>query len=136
LEFCKKLKTAKKNSDQYRPSGKNHWAYGRKGELASNWKGGVSPIRQLVYFSDEWKSAKKVALIRDGYKCQKCKCGAIRKIKHKKPSWNLCLHHIKNFAEFPEDRCNPNNLVTLCEMCHYWVHSRKNINFEYIIKKL
>jgi len=134
-EFCEKLKIAKQNSKQYRPSGKDHWAFGRKGNLSPAWKGGVSPLRQSVYFSDEWKAAKKIALSRDGYKCKKCNCGVVRKIKHNKSSWNLCLHHIKSFAEFPEERCNSDNLVTLCETCHYWVHSRENINSEYIIRK-
>jgi len=31
-----------------------------------------------------------------------------------------------------ETRCDINNLVLLCESCHYWVHSSANTNKEFI----
>jgi transposase-like protein len=96
---------------------------GRKaGENNPAWKGGVTPERQRIYKSQEWISVVKVVYKRDKHLCQRC---GSPKHPH--------AHHIKAWANYPELRLDPNNLVTLCEDCHVWVHSKENQNREYII---
>lgn len=95
---------------------------GRKaGDKNPAWKGGVTPERQRVYKSQEWISIVKVVYQRDNYVCQRC---GSPKHPH--------AHHIKAWANYPELRLDPDNLITLCEDCHLWVHSKENTNREYI----
>lgn len=105
-------------------AGKQNGMYGRTGENNSNWKGGVTPERQDFYASQEWKSACAEVYKRDNATCQKC--GAKEK---------LHVHHVIGFAN-KEIRADANNLVLLCVKCHRFVHSRKNINQEYIGKEV
>ncbi len=45
---------------------------GRKGSDTPNWKGGITPERQAVYYSLEWSNAVKAVWKRDDATCQKC----------------------------------------------------------------
>jgi 5-methylcytosine-specific restriction endonuclease McrA len=49
---------------------------------------------------------------RDKYTCQKCFC----------KSRKLVVHHIDCWANFPEKRQDPDNLITLCNDCHTEFH--------------
>lgn len=60
---------------------------------------------------------------RDRYKCQKC---------GDDKGGNLRAHHIKTWANFPELRYELTNGITLCDSCHKWVHSKRNIEKEYL----
>jgi len=102
-------------------SGKQNGMYDKGGSKNPNWKGGVTPERQAFYSSNEWKKARKAVYKRD--KCQCKRCGAKNKILH--------IHHIVSFAN-KELRDEVSNLVLLCVDCHHFVHSRENINKEYI----
>jgi hypothetical protein len=105
-------------------SGKNNPMFGRIGEDNPNWKGGVTPERQRLYSSFEWKKVEDFVWSRDKFKCQRCgKKGSKGKKFH--------VHHIAPF-EIEELRTDPNNLVLLCSSCHGWVHSKENINKEFI----
>lgn len=111
---------------------KKHWGlageqngmYGRTGENSSNWKGGITPERQEFYISDEWKKACSEVYKRDNAQCQRCG-----------NKDNLHVHHIVTFAN-KELRADIDNLVLLCAKCHRFVHSKKNINQEYIGKEV
>jgi len=105
-------------------SGADNPMWGKVDESNPNWKGGVTPERQSIYVSKKWKDAVKEVWKRDNAQCQKCK---IKKDK----SNAFHVHHIKDFT-YVEDRCNPKNLILLCEKCHHWIHSRRNKNGEYI----
>lgn len=94
--------------------------YGMSGHLNPNWKGGVTADRQLVYESEEWKAVALTVRRRDGYKCRRCG-------KHRP----IHLHHVKSWAEYPESRLEPGNLVSLCKPCHNWVHSLNNFKREW-----
>ncbi len=94
------------------------------GEFHPNWKGGLSPERQLVYVSREWQEAAAIVWARDKSCC--VRCGII----YNPYSSPLVIHHIIGF-ENVETRCDLDNLVLLCKDCHYWVHSRKNEAMEY-----
>jgi UDPglucose 6-dehydrogenase len=54
---------------------------------------------------------RKAVLERDKHTCQKC--GSNQK---------LHVHHIREFAFFPESRFDVNNGLTLCKMCHKKLH--------------
>ena len=51
-------------------TGKDSYWFGKQ---SSNWKGGVTPERQKLYGTNEWKELVKFIFKRDGYVCKKCK---------------------------------------------------------------
>lgn len=104
-----------------------HHLKGKKGADTPNWKGGITPERAKVYGSTEWKKAVKAVWVRDNATCQRCG-------KHHNQTeyrGTFDIHHIKGF-ECVELRCEPSNLVLLCEDCHYWVHSKANEKGEFL----
>lgn len=110
----------------YMKNGVHVWK-GKYGSSHPTWRGGFTPERANVYGSIEWKEAVKVVWKRDEATCQRCG-------KHHNETINrgtFDIHHIARF-EITELRCEPSNLVLLCETCHYWVHSRENVNKEFL----
>jgi transposase-like protein len=99
--------------------------WNRLGELNPNWKGGISPERQAFYASAEWKKSCRAVWKRDGRKCRRCllEWGA--------EDMPFCIHHVESFAVV-EKRADTNNLMLMCEVCHLWVHSRRNKKREYL----
>jgi 5-methylcytosine-specific restriction protein A len=87
---------------------------GRTGASNPNWKGGDSPERQRVYASGAWKALRRKVFKRDGAKCSKC--GEIR---------DLHLHHVQSWAEYPELRLDPDNLIVLCREHHHDAHRKE-----------
>lgn len=79
------------------------------------WKGGVTPINQLIRTSSRYKEWRKAVFERDNYTCQNPECNA-RSGDGKK----VVLHadHIKPFALYPELRFELSNGRTLCKSCH------------------
>ena len=100
---------------------------GRKGKDTTNWKGGITPERQALYSSLEWGEAVKAVWKRDNGYCQRC--GK----RHNEPGvrGTFHIHHIMSFAA-RELRANPDNLILLCKSCHRFVHSKKNVNKEWL----
>ncbi len=98
---------------------------GRTGETNPNYRGGGSPERQSLYASGDFKAILRYVFARDGYRCQRC--GSPKKGKR-----GIHGHHIKGWAEHPESRFDPNNIVTLCRKCHEWVHSVANTERQWI----
>lgn len=83
------------------------------------WKGGVTPDRQRIYRSGEWKRLLLAVWTRDGFRCARCAAPKSRqRILH--------AHHVRSWADAPELRLDIDNLKTLCAPCHLWVHSRAN----------
>lgn len=89
------------------------------GAANGSWRGGVTPERQRLYKSPEWKTLISACFARDGYRCVCCDAPKTRRA-------GLHAHHIKSWADYPNLRFVLKNLVTLCGECHRWVHSRKN----------
>jgi 5-methylcytosine-specific restriction endonuclease McrA len=87
----------------------------------------------------QYKKARLVVLKRDGHKCKKC--GGKK---------HLCVHHIKKWADYPTLRYDPENLITLCRVCHgkmwgkeeqweslctYLVNQEKAMDINYLLWK-
>ena len=107
-------------------SGVDNPMWNKRGELNPNWRGGVTADRQAFYTSEEWKSACSTVWKRDDATC--CRCG-----QHRTDSLDMPfhIHHIVSFAD-KDLRAEPSNLVLLCEACHQFVHSRRNVSREYL----
>jgi len=107
-------------------SGSDNPMWNRRGELNPRWLGGVTPERQAFYTSRKWKNVCSNVWKRDNATCQRC--GLRKDMKSDMP---FHIHHIHSFAN-RELRAELNNLVLLCEACHCFVHSRKNVNHEHL----
>lgn len=86
---------------------------GQPKESHWNWKGGITPERNQMYYSKEYQTWRSGVFERDGYKCVKCgngKSGVFR------------AHHVYNFSEFEHLRTNIDNGITFCYKCHEAFH--------------
>jgi 5-methylcytosine-specific restriction endonuclease McrA len=106
--------------------GSDNPMWNKRGELNPRWLGGVTPERQAFYTSEEWRKACSTVWRRDNARCRRC--GLHRT---EQPDMPFHIHHIISFAVV-EHRSDVNNLVLLCEVCHQFVHSRKNVDGEYL----
>lgn len=80
-----------------------------------NYKGGITPENKEIRNSTEMKWWRINVFVRDEYTCQKCfKVGG-----------ELNAHHINSFKDFPDQRFNTDNGITLCKSCHKKIHSEK-----------
>lgn len=87
------------------------------GENSPNWKGGAeySRVERATY---EYATWRKEVFSRDHFTCQCCgdKSGDGHNVE-------INAHHIKNWKDYPEDRYNVDNGITLCQKCHMKFHS-------------
>lgn len=92
-------------------------------EKHHNWKGGITDERICMCYRREWIDMKES--IRTKYKhiCQNC--------DNLENGNKFHIHHLISF-ELKELRINPENLILLCKPCHNFVHSKKNINREFL----
>jgi HNH endonuclease len=123
--------TKKKLSDHAKATGRvpydpsvGSYMKGRKGADTPNWKGGITAERQAFYSTQEWIDVSRFIRCRDNFTCQKCG-------KKQENNEQFDIHHIVSFM-CVELRAVAENLIYLCEPCHYWVHSNDNINKEFI----
>ena len=79
-----------------------------KNEKSWNWKGGITPLRKKLYFSEEYKKWRMGVFLRDNFTCQFCGIKGVY----------LEAHHIKKWANYPKLRFDINNGVSLCSLCH------------------
>ena len=79
-----------------------------RGEEASNWKGGITPLRKKMYFSKEYKLWRNAVFERDDWTCRIC----LMRGK------TLNVDHVKSWAEYPKLRYKLENGRTLCIDCH------------------
>jgi hypothetical protein len=101
-------------------SGDKNPMYGKRGAAVPSWKGGVTPLRQAFYSSPEWKVAAQSVWQRDQGICRRCEAKA-------KERGTFHIHHIVSFA-IRALRTELSNLALLCNTCHRWVHSKKNVD--------
>lgn len=81
------------------------------------WRGGISSTNKKARENIEVKLWKIAVLTRDKYTCQKY--GTI--------GGKLRIHHIKNFAQFPELRTSIKNGITLSDRAHREFHRKYGI---------
>lgn len=105
--------------------GKRNGMYGATGENNPNYKDGSSPERQRLYAMGKGKAFLRAILKRDGYTCQRC--GAAHE-----GGRSLHVHHIKPWAGNESLRFDQTNVIVLCKPCHSWVHSKANVNLDYL----
>lgn len=83
-----------------------------RGDKHHNWKGGITNEKKIIRQRIEMKLWRKACLERDNFTCQKTG----------KRGGNLEVHHINNFADFPELRTSIENGVTLSKSAHLEFH--------------
>ena len=107
-------------------SGADNPMWNRRGELNPRWLGGVTLERQAFYTSREWKDACSAVWKRDEARCRRCS-------QHRRdsPDMPFHIHHIFSFSD-KSLRADTENLVLLCEACHQFVHSRRNVEREFL----
>jgi len=107
----------------------SHYMKGRRGEAHHGWRGGLTPEREAVAKSDEWIAAVKAVWHRANAKCERC--GKDHRTVDNRTKDGFHIHHIIPF-ESVKHRTEVLNLVLLCRSCHHFVHSKKNVNREFI----
>jgi len=100
--------------------GEDNPMYGITGPDNPNWKGGVTPERQALYSSIEWRAIEAEARARACGICHRC--GAKEPSNAKR---RFHLHHIEGFQDAPEKRCDLDNLELLCPKCHAAAHRKE-----------
>ena len=101
----------KKHTDEAK--GKNRLAH--LGNIP--WNKGIgnkTPLRKKMYFSPEYKFFRKECFLRDNFTCQ----------ISNKVGGDLVVHHINNFADFPELRTSIDNGITLNRDIHNMFHKK------------
>lgn len=105
------------------------------GELACNWRGGVSTINQRIRSLIKYSNWVKGVFKKDFFTCIKC---------GDKRGGNLNAHHIKQVSDIIEENnikkmqdiikskelWNINNGITLCENCHVKIHKGNYANIK------
>lgn len=93
-----------------------------KGDKCYLWKGGINKINDDIRKSTSYLYWRKECLFRDNFTCQKTGISG----------GDLAVHHINNFADFPELRFDINNGITLSKNEHKLFHKiyglRNNTN--------
>lgn len=102
--------------------------WNKRGELNPRWQGGITPERQAFYQSTEWKKACSEVWRRDRATCVRC---GLRKTDS--PDTPFHIHHIEGFVN-EGLRAETTNLALVCEICHHFIHSKKNTSREYLPK--
>ena len=74
----------------------------------------------LFLKSEYWKKVRKLVLIRDKYKCQKCIYSIWGGKKYDKK--DLEVHHL-SYKNHRNELNNLDDLVTLCKWCHEYMHA-------------
>lgn len=99
--------------------GSRNGMFGRCGAKNPRWIDGSSPERQTLYARSFWKELTRIVYERDKYQCVRCSSPHTNNNR-------LHAHHIQPWAGNPDSRFDLRNIVTLCQTCHQWVHSKQN----------
>jgi len=106
LGIKKRTMTEIRKAKRWGCSGADNPMFGKSGRLNPNWRGGLTPARQAIYSTREWKVACRAVRKRD----RACRlCAGARDTE---------VHHIERFAEAPLLVFDVNNMILLCNDCH------------------
>ena len=78
--------------------------------------------------SNEWKEIKSIVLERDNYTCR-C-CGRTKDDENA----HLSVHHREYTHLFHESDNNYEDLITLCKICHLWIHKAPSNKRRFTLK--
>lgn len=109
--FAPPSQKARYCSIRCRNQDRSFWDHAR-GENHYNWKGGITPVNQVLRQSAEYKIWRDAVFRRDGYQCSFC--------KHK--GKGLEAHHRRTWSGHPELRFDVDNGITFCKQCHKAIH--------------
>lgn len=107
----------------------SHYMKGRRGDKHHGWQGGLTPDREKLAKTDEWREVVKAIWARSDAKCERC--GKDHRAVDNRQKEGFHIHHIRPFR-FVETRSELSNLILLCRPCHHFVHSKKNTEKELI----
>jgi len=116
-EICKNALAAR----SYLPhtdAERKHMADLFRGDKCHFWKGGVTNEHERIRASSDFINWRKNVYERDNFTCQRCKDDA---------GGNLYSHHVNNFSQYPEERFDVNNGITLCDKCHNGFHKKYGV---------
>jgi len=117
LKAHKGIKLSQKTKDKISKARLTRKMPSQLGELNPNWKGGITPENIKIRQSIESKLWRKSCMERDNFTCQITK-------EH---GGKLVVHHINNFADFPELRLDISNGITLSYEIHRIFHTKYGI---------
>lgn len=107
-------------------SGSANPMFGKRGAQCASWRGGITAERQAFHGSTEWRDVSRAVWQRDRGTCRRC---SLHANDCENPRFDV--HHIVPF-EVTALRAAIDNLVLLCRSCHRFVHSKKNLNREWM----
>ena len=101
-----------------------HYAQIYTGENSPTWTGGKR------HYTGGWIKARTEARARDKYTC------AICGITEAEYGQELSVHHIRKYKDFANkvEANKLENLISLCEPCHRFVHSNNNVDKVFIMQ--
>ena len=112
----------KKMSDTHIKIGSGKRLIHERGEKAANWKGGITPLKNIIRKCFEYRQWRSDVFTRDDFVCQNCGERGGRIIADHIKAFSLILEEnkIKTFEEalLCEELWNINNGRTLCQKCH------------------
>lgn len=128
-EESKKKMSDKRKGRKHTEETKRKMSDAHKGENNINWKGGISKENESIRTSHEYKLWRKACKERDNFICQKTGISGGR----------LEVHHIHNFADYPELRLAIDNGITLSKKAHkdfHKIYGKKNNTKEQLLEFL
>lgn len=87
------------------------------GERNYNWKGGITPEKQKIRGSLEYKKWRMKVFQRDRFECVNCGYRSKKSFAHGDKKCDIRADHIKPFSLYPELRLSIENGRTLCVEC-------------------
>lgn len=115
-EETKKKIGDKNRGKKYGPmtlEAKQHLREMNSGSRGAGWKGGIADANGLIRTSLEYREWRRMCMERDWFRCQ------ISGYKGK----DIIVHHINNFADYPELRMVVDNGITLSRTVHQAFHA-------------
>ena len=93
------------------------------GENNYNWKGGITPLNNLLRKRSMWKIWREAVFLRDNFTCQNPNC----EFCSNKIGVLLHPHHIKPLSQFPKLAFRVDNGITYCAEFHIKSGLHKNM---------
>lgn len=89
----------------------------RSGTNHHNWRGGITPLNEQIRHSMNYKEWREKVFRRDNYTCQICK----------RRGGYIHAHHIFSFAQYPLQRFDVSNGITVHRQCHFKGHWHSSV---------